>query len=219
MSGTTVNTLYFVRHGQNPANITREFSYKKIDYPLTDLGVRQSEQTAAYFAGLSGSGRGVDAIFSSPLKRAFQTAEIIGQATGHDVEVVEAFREVNCGDFDGAPPTPELWAIHDRIMARWDAGEHDVAFPGGEDYDSLLRRARAGLAHVTEGRDGQQIVVVTHGGIVTATRKDVCRDADLDLVRRTPTANCAVTEIEVHRAGDEIWGTLKRWAACDHLSG
>ena len=45
-----VNTLYFVRHGENPANLTREFSYKMVDYPLTENGIQQAEQTAAYFA-------------------------------------------------------------------------------------------------------------------------------------------------------------------------
>src|SRR5215212_12254254 len=111
------NTLYLVRHGENPANLRREFSYRKVDYFLTELGVRQAEQTAAYFASLGGGlerdGRGIDAIFSSPLKRALQTAEIIGAATGHEVTVIEEFREINCGDFDGAPPTDALWEHHD----------------------------------------------------------------------------------------------------------
>src|SRR3954469_7606094 len=207
------NTVYFVRHGQNPANVTREFSYKIVDYPLTDLGVRQAEQTAAYFAR-----RHVDAIYSSPLKRALQTAQIIGAATGHDVGVVEEFREINCGEFDGAPPTDALWAQHDEILRRWRDGEHDVSFPGGEDYHTLVARARAGLEQVTAGQQGKHIVVVTHGGIVGATIKDVCRDVDLDLVWRVPNANCAITEIEVQRSDEESWGTLTRWAACDHLS-
>jgi probable phosphoglycerate mutase len=212
-SEPAVNTVYFVRHGQNPANVTREFSYKLVDYPLTDLGIRQAQQTAAYFAG-----RPVDAVYSSPLKRARQTAEIIGAATGHGIKIVEEFREVNCGSLEGQPPTDALWALHDQIMRRWRDGEHDVGFPDGEDYHALVARARAGLEQITAGQHGQHIVVVTHGGIVGATIKDVCRDLDLDLVWRVPNANCAVTEIEVQASGDETWGTLKRWAACDHLT-
>jgi len=209
----TVNTVYFVRHGENPANLTREFSYRSVDYPLTEKGIRQAEQTAAYFAG-----RTVDAIYSSPLKRALQTAQIIGAATGHGVGVVEELREVNCGSLEGQTPTAVLWAIHDRIMERWDAGDHDATFPSGEDYHTLVARARDALARMVEGRDGQHIVAVTHGGIVKATMKDVCRDADLHLIRRVPTANCDITEIEVHSQGGESWATMKRWSACDHLS-
>jgi broad specificity phosphatase PhoE len=207
-----------VRHGENPANLTREFSYKTVDYPLTEKGILQAQQTATYFASGLGDGRAVDAIFSSPLKRALQTAEIIGGATGHEPIVVEELREINCGSLEGQPPTAVLWAIHDRIMERWDDGDHDARFPNGEDYHTLVRRARAALDQIVAGRAGQHLVVVTHGGIVKATMKDLCRDADLEMIRTVPTANCAVTEVEVQTSGGEAWGTLKRWAACDHLS-
>src|SRR5438105_194796 len=150
------NTLYLVRHGENPANLKREFSYRKVDYPLTERGVQQAEQTAAYFAALP-DGRPIDVIFSSPLKRALQTAEIIGAATGHTVSVIEEFREINCGDYDGAPPTQAMWDHHDQILARWRDGDHDVRFPGGEDYHTLLARVRVGLAQVVAGRAGQRI--------------------------------------------------------------
>lgn len=212
-----VNTVFFIRHGENPANLTREFSYRRVDYPLTERGVRQAEQTAAYFAA-GGADRRVDAIFSSPLKRALQTAEIIARATGHTVEVVEAFREINCGDLEGQPPTPEAWALHDDILARWEAGQHDIAFPGGEDYHTLLARARAGLEQVTRGREDQNIVIVTHGGIVTATLKSLCHALDLEAIRAVPKRNCAITEIALHGTEQGLRGMLRRWASADHLS-
>jgi probable phosphoglycerate mutase len=216
------NTLYLVRHGENPANLTREFSYRKVDYPLTELGVRQADQTARYFASLD-DGQRIDAIFSSPLKRALQTAEIIGAATGHDVAVIEEFREINCGDFDGAPPTQALWDHHDRILAAWRDGDHEARFPGGEDYHMLLARVRSGLAQAVAGRDKHNVVIVAHGGIVGASLKDVCRDLDHDLIWRVPNRNCAVTELELHaeRPDADIstaWGVLKRWADCGHLT-
>lgn len=227
------NTLFLVRHGENPANITREFSYKKIDYPLTELGVRQAEQTAAYFAGLGngsvgagsgqGKGHGIDAIISSPLKRALQTAEIIGGATGHSVTTVEEFREINCGEFDGTPPTDALWEHHDRILASWRDGDLDAQFPGGENYHMLLARVRAALAQAVAGRDGQRIVIVAHGGIVGASLRDVCPDLDPQIIWTVPNRNCAVTEVELHAPsldGDisVARGVLKRWADCGHLS-
>jgi broad specificity phosphatase PhoE len=221
------NTLYLVRHGENKANITREFSYRKVDYPLTERGVRQAEQTAAHFANLGarpGNGRRIDAIFSSPLKRALQTAEIIGAATGHPVTVVEELREINCGDYDGIAPTDEMWAHHDRILASWREGDHGVRFPGGEDFHGLRARARSALGRAVAGRDGQTILVVAHGGIVGASLSDICRELDHDLVWRVPNRNCAITELELHAEGPDAdigsaWGVLKSWASCDHLSG
>jgi broad specificity phosphatase PhoE len=215
------NTLYLVRHGENPANLKREFSYRKVDYTLTEKGVRQAEQTARHFAALN-DGQRIDAIFSSPLKRALQTAEIIGASTGHNVMVIEEFREINCGEYDGVPPTDEMWAHHDRILASWRDGDHDVRFPGGEGFHELRARARSGLGRAVAGRDGQTIVVVAHGGIVGATLSDVCPDLDHELVWRVPNRNCAITELELHAERvdahiDSAWGVLKRWAACDHL--
>ena len=215
------NTLYLVRHGENLANITREFSYKKIDYDLTEKGVRQAEQTARYFAAMHAE-RPIDAIFSSPLKRAIQTAEIFAAATGHPVQVIEELREINCGDYDGAPPTDEMWAEHDRILLAWRNGDHDARFPGGEDFHELRARARSALGQAVAGRDGQAVVLVAHGGIVGAALADICPELDHDLVWRVPNRNCAITELELHApsadAGiDQAWGVLKRWAACDHL--
>jgi broad specificity phosphatase PhoE len=214
-SAATKNTLYLVRHGENPANVKREFSYKILDYSLNERGVRQAEQTAAYFS--NGEVK-VDVIFSSPLKRALETAQIIGAQTGHDVSIIEEFREINCGDFDGTPPTPEMWAHHDRILEAWRAGDHTVRFPGGEDYLTLLERVRAGLAQATAGRDGQNIVIVAHGGIVSASLKDVCRDLDERIIYASPNRNCAITELDLHTAEADSWGILKRWASCEHLA-
>ncbi|HZO29703.1 MAG TPA: histidine phosphatase family protein [Chloroflexota bacterium] len=213
------NTLYLVRHGENLANVTREFSYKKVDYDLTEKGVRQAELTARYFAAMHAE-RPIDAIFTSPLKRAVQTAEIVGAATGHPVAVIEELREINCGDFDGVPPTEEMWAHHDQILRSWRNGEHDVRFPGGEDFHELRARARSALGQAVAGRDGKTIVLVAHGGIVGAALSDICPDLDHELVWRVPNRNCAVTELELHSNGADIasaWGILKRWANCEHL--
>jgi broad specificity phosphatase PhoE len=64
--------LELIRHGENKANITREFSCKTVDYPLTEKGKIQAKQTAEALANLK-----MDKIVSSPLLRAKQTAEAI----------------------------------------------------------------------------------------------------------------------------------------------
>src|SRR5258707_14895533 len=98
------NTLYLVRHGENPANITKEFSYKLVDYSLTPKGVLQAEQTAAFFQSIP-----LDAAYASPLKRARETAEIIARPQGLPVTLLEEFREVNVGKLELKPPTEENW--------------------------------------------------------------------------------------------------------------
>ena len=69
-----LNRLYLVRHGENMANLTKEFSYRHVDYSLTPKGVLQAQQTAAYFTD-----KHIHEIYTSPLKRAVETADIIPQ--------------------------------------------------------------------------------------------------------------------------------------------
>src|SRR5438046_2904114 len=96
---TTTNTLYLIRHGENPANLTKEFSYKLVDYSLTTKGRVQAEQTALFFRD-----KHIDEIYSSPLRRAKETADIISEELHVPVTVMEQFREINIGDLEGKPP-------------------------------------------------------------------------------------------------------------------
>ncbi len=189
MSIVQKNTIYLVRHGENPANITYEFTYKKVDYSLTLKGILQAQQTSEYFIG-----RDIHEIYASPLKRAKETAEIIAQPLHLPVTIMEQFREINVGDLEEMPPTKENWKIHDRIVEAWFEGKHNVPFPGGEDYNSLLSRLRNGLLMVTANKTGKHIVIVGHAGIFTRTIQDICPDVDIQKVLRNPNYNCSITE-------------------------
>ena len=214
MSIVQKNTIYLVRHGENPANITHEFSYKKVDYSLTPKGILQAQQTGEYFKG-----RHIHEIYASPLKRAKETAEIITQPLHLPVTTMEQFREINVGDLEGMPPTKENWRLHDRIVEAWSEGRHDVSFPGGEDYNSLLSRLRDGLLTVTTNKTGKHIVIVGHGGIFTRTIQGICPDVDVQAVSRHPNNNCSITEIELTTSGTSVIGVLERWASYSHLYG
>lgn len=209
-----MNTIYYVRHGENPANLTREFSYKKIDYPLNAQGVEQAQQTAAYFQD-----KPIAAIYSSPLKRALQTAQIIAQPLQLPVLVREQFRELNVGLLEDQPPTAETWAIHDRIFADWFSGKTDACFPGGEDHTALLQRMREGLQEALSDRTDQRIIVVGHGGILTACLCYLCNNIDLREVIGVHIPNCAITSFEVaEQQKGQLRGRLIALATCHHLS-
>jgi broad specificity phosphatase PhoE len=209
-----VNLVYLVRHGENPANLTKEFSYRKVDYPLTPKGVVQAEQTAEYFRQI-----GVDAIYASPLRRAVQTADHLAGAAGRPVQLLEQFRELNVGELEDRPPTLENWAEHDRVIAAWRAGRPEVPFPGGENYLTLLARMRDGMHRALDGRDGQRVVIVGHGGIFTATVGALCPAVRLEEVTGLPLHNCSITIMEIERSGQELTGRLVTWGAIEHLSG
>ena len=209
-----MNTLYLIRHGENTANLTREFSHRAVDYSLTPKGVMQAQQTAEYFRN-----KRVDAIYASPLKRAIETARIIGDAVGVEPEMLEQFREVNVGLLEGWPPTTESWAEHDRIVRAWMTDQPELLFPEGENYHMLLERMRSGIADALRDRQNQHVLIVGHGGIFTFTLKDICIDIDLATLYAQPSRNCSITEIQIDEVDGELRGTLRAWSSCDHLSG
>ena len=210
-----MNTLYLVRHGENRANITKEFSHTKVDYPLTEKGELQARQTAEYFRE-----RHVDEVYSSPLKRALQTAEMIAATKGLPVTVIESLREVNSGSLEDTPPTEENWRIYLDTVQGWNEGRPEVALPGGENYYMLVDRIERAIGEIVGDRDGRQIVVAGHGGIFTAAIGLLCKNVEADELRSAHYHNCAISQLEVERTPDgRLEGVLIGWAYCDHLSG
>lgn len=213
MNTTRTNTLYLVRHGENPANITHEFSYKLVDYSLTPKGLLQAEQTAQWLKNTP-----IDAIYSSPLKRAHETAQAIAGPHNLPVTIIEGFREVNVGELELRPPDKTTWQLHDQIVAEWFAGKWEMTFPGGENYLELTSRIRQGLLEATRGRENQHIVIAAHGGSITATVHNLCSNTN-EKTSYKGMPNCAITEMKLTTNGDKLSGSLRCWASVTHLSG
>lgn len=209
-----MNTVYLVRHGENTANLTREFSHRRVDYSLTPKGVLQAQQTGDYFRG-----QPIDAIYTSPLKRALETADIIGAVLGIAPTVLEEFREVNVGALEGRPPNDDDWLEHDRIIRAWLTDQPDILFPEGENYHMLLARMRAGLGQALAGRRNQRVIIVGHGGIFTFTLKDICHNIELEAIMRQPSRNCSITELELDEHAADGRARLKVWAYHAHIVG
>jgi broad specificity phosphatase PhoE len=205
--------LYLIRHGENLANLTKEFSYRKVDYPLTAKGRLQAEQTARLLEK-----RGIAAIYSSPLRRAYETAEHLSGLLHQDVVIMEQFRELNVGDLEGQPPTPEAWVAHNEVLHAWRRGELDVAFPGGENFWSVWQRVSDGYRQVVLAHPDQAVAIFAHGGVFATTIKGLCPDADLTELLRQENHNCSITEVEADFQGDRLHGRLLQWAACNHLT-
>lgn len=208
-----MNTVFFVRHGENWANITREFSYQKVDYSLTAKGIWQAQQTAAYLYGL-----GIDEIYCSPLKRAGETARIIANVLQLPVTPLEQFREINVGELEDRSPSLENWQLHDDIVAAWQEGKTDIAFPKGENYMQLLQRMRTGLCKVGLGKSEKKILIVGHAGILSTTIRDICPHIIKEELIKRPVENCSVTEMEIEIHQNKPRGKLITWANIAHLA-
>lgn len=206
--------LYLVRHGENLANLTKEFSCRKVDYSLTQKGVLQAEQTAHYLQT-----RGVDAVYSSPLRRARETAQHLADALGQEVIIREAFRELNVGDLEGQPPTEEAWARHNAVLRAWRQGDLQAGFPGGENFVQMWQRVEEGFREVIASHPHATVAIFAHGGVFASSVKALCPDIDLAAILSQENHNCSISLIEAELRNDRLHGQLVSWAACDHMSG
>jgi len=208
-----MKTIYLVRHGENPANITKEFSHRYVDYSLNEKGVEQARQTARYFADLANSGLPIDHVFASPLKRAYETAQFIADQFHLPVNVEEALREVNVGRFETEGDLRENWRLHNQIMDGWRTDKPETKFPGGENLHGLRDRIRDSMRRILALTE-ETSVVVSHGGIVALGVSAIADPlgVDLDLEHH----NCAISRLVF---ADGIPGRVEAWAQWDHLSG
>src|SRR3972149_2286379 len=90
-----MTTLYFVRHGQTDLNLQMRCQ-GRLDYPLNEEGARQLEETAKIFRD-----KKIDKIYSSPLLRARQSAEIVAKGKGLKIHILEHVVEIDHGELEG----------------------------------------------------------------------------------------------------------------------
>jgi len=137
--------LILVRHGRTAANAAGLLQGRR-DNPLDDVGLLQAEAVAAAVGP-------VDAVVSSPLLRARQTARAFGDA----VEPDERFTELDYGEWEARP-------VADVPLETWMAWRNDPDFrpPGGETLRELGQRVRSGLEDLAVEAAERRVVVVCH---------------------------------------------------------
>jgi broad specificity phosphatase PhoE len=155
--------LHCVRHGESTYNAEGRVQGQS-DVPLSELGLRQAEAVAAAMAELP-----IEAVYSSPLRRAMQTAQPLADRLRLPITTDPRLMEVHAGVFQD-----ELRAELDRRYpeeyARWRSGDPDFAIPGGESRRRLMQRGEEVLREI--GAAGHEhVAVVTHGGLLAGAMK------------------------------------------------
>ena len=146
----TLTTFALVRHGQTDWNAERRLQ-GATDIPLNDVGRGQARDAVAVLAPYEW-----DAIVSSPLSRAAETADLIAEGLGLGVSRrVPELTERSFGPAEGMQAGPELDAL--RIPG---------GFKGAESEDEAADRGLAALEALAEEFRGQRLLVVTHGTLL-----------------------------------------------------
>ncbi|MDQ3982893.1 MAG: histidine phosphatase family protein [Actinomycetota bacterium] len=151
-----MTTVFLVRHGATAWNHSKK-AQGQADIELDDAGYRQAIATAEELSHVP-----VAAVYSSDLKRAYDTAEPIAKTHGVEVEIDPAFREIDQGEWEGL----HVDEIRRRWPDLWGPARHYSTRPGGESPAQVRERALAGLERVVKAHPDGSVVVVSHGGTI-----------------------------------------------------
>lgn len=196
----TPTTIILCRHGESEGNREARFGGHGTT-PLTALGRSQAEATGARLARM-----GVDAVYSSDLVRAQQTADIIARAIGGSYESTPTLRERSVGIFTGLSfdeARARFPNEYEALLRR----EPDSCPPGGETYLQCRARASSFLDDLLVLNAGQRIVLVSHHLALyqlVLHILDVENQADPRFYVRID--NCALHRFE--RYPDGVWQVL-----------
>ena len=194
-----------VRHGETEWNaLTRIQGHTDID--LNERGRWQAAQLARALAD-----EGVQAVYSSDLRRAHDTAHPLAAAAGLPVQHALGLRERHFGRFEGLTfaQIDERWPDDAR---RWRQREPDFAPGGGESLNVFYARCVPACEELAARHRGQTIVVVAHGGVLDCLYRAATRVA-LNAPRTWQLGNAAVNRL-LHSDGGF---TLVGWNDARHL--
>lgn len=154
--------LFLIRHGQTYWN--EEGRYQGMqDTMLTKAGISQAEAASRYLQNTDFLN-----IYSSPLKRALDTAEILNRGKKLEIIIRENLAEMNFGKWEGLKFS-EINALYHDDYQNWLNDPYNNPPTGGESFLSLTKRASSELGRIIKEncRDGN-VAIVTHGGIIVS---------------------------------------------------
>ena len=184
-----MTTILLARHGETDWN--REGRFQGwADPPLNATGRAQAVDLSVQLMAEE-----LAAVYSSPLRRAYETAEVVAASRGLEPVTVDALREVDVGSWSGLSRA-EIEQRFPEQYARWlDYGQ---GWEDGETCEQMVDRVVGALQELAEGRDGERILAVTHGGPMRAASAFADRVSYAEARRRSPVVgNTAVLEFAV----------------------
>ena len=202
--------LVLVRHGESAAQAGGFLAGHDACTGLSDLGRAQATALAERLA--AGELGAVDALYSSEMTRAMETASIIGPAIGHDEPIVDCgVCELHPGDADGLTwaESEERWPT--RFGTGWDPDFH--AITNAETWSGMRERVRTSLERIAGAHAGETVVIACHGGVIAHAMMhhlDIAVDADVAWLVAT---NTSMTEFVLDESLDDWrrgrWGIVR----------
>jgi probable phosphoglycerate mutase len=189
-----VLTLLLCRHGQSEWNAQRRIQGQALQAGgLTEQGRREALQLASRLQTA-----GVNALYTSDLLRARQTAEAVGAAVGLPVQPDPRWREFDLGVWQGLTPEEVDRGWPGEEIRALDLPRGEI----GETFAALCARTLAAIQDLHRRHAGQTVAVICHGGNVRAALEAMpAATGDSPYSRHAPIPNTSVTVVQVNSAG------------------
>lgn len=191
-------TLYLVRHGRTKGNVDRTLC-GRLDVPLDDFGLLQAQSVADRLAREVRA----DALLSSPLLRAQQTAGFIAERSGLSAAIVEDLAEWNFGDFEGLTIAEVQNVAPEVLLALENLDDDDAGWPGGETRRVFHARVARVFREIASRRHGQSVIVVCHGGVLGSLAAQIHGVSPNDWTAFN-IHNCSLSHLSLSAGGVDV---------------
>jgi probable phosphoglycerate mutase len=202
--------ILFIRHGETDWNRIKRIQ-GHIDIPLATTGLAQAQRLARRFADDAKQGVRLDAIYSSDLLRAQQTAQPIADVLGLSLQLREGLRERSYGAFQGHDSDEIALRFPDEY-AHWQTRDPGFAPPDGESLRAFYHRVVHAIEPLVAAHPGGRIACVAHGGVLDCVRRFACK-LPLDAPRDYALLNTSVNVVDFENGHANIVS----WADVAHL--
>jgi probable phosphoglycerate mutase len=198
--------ILLIRHGETAWNAIKRLQ-GHLDIPLNAQGTRQAKALAAALQNEK-----LDAIISSDLQRAVQTAGEIARLQGLSTRIDAGLRERCFGGFEGELYS-ELPHKYPQAHAAWRAHDPDAEFPPGENQGETIRtfhhRIVTHLTHYAKQFAGKKIAIVAHGGVLECAYR-AAKNLPLNAPREVTIYNASINRFafEGERLQLLLWGDI-----------
>ncbi len=199
--------IFLLRHGQTAWNAEARIQ-GQLDIPLDTTGLWQAERLA-----LALQGEGIQAMVSSDLQRARQTAAPLAAATGLTVQLDATMRERGFGHFEGSTYA-EIEARWPEETLRWRLREPGFGPGGGESLQAFYERSVQAVWALAERHAGQTLAVFAHGGVLDCLYR-AATHIELRAPRTWQVANATINRLLWTPEGFSLVG----WNDASHLGG
>ena len=151
--------LLLIRHGETKLNSTQRY-WGRTDVELSVDGFRQAEKLRDRL-----SGERIDAIYSSDLKRALETAKLIASRHHTDIIACAELREIDFGKIEGLN-YEEICQLYPEVAKSWIERDPKPKYPGGESRDDFDNRVTKFFDRLKNHKEQETIVIVAHSGVL-----------------------------------------------------